>query len=258
MLGVNEGNEVDGEGAQSLQNNIWLGGESEETPGQAGTASPGIPNMSAISMDSSNTTEVVNIEYVASEEQIFKVSLAVNVASTTKQGIRDLIQDMKKQDNREMFSYFMEQVIARTDEGQVRFESFNTNVPQLPPQNSTSAQQLNVLLGKHFNPGFIPTLRQEALAIIKDALSQENTLVANLYEEHAHKFTTSQLSTVVCACAVMEWIAIQDDGKNPHSLVSKAREGEFKRQVPASHQDQLWPFRLSIKPRLSRWFASSA
>ena len=90
MLGVNEGNEVDGEGAQSLQNNIWLGGESEETPGQAGTASPGIPNMSTISMDSSNTTEVVNIEYVASEEQIFKVSLAVNVASTTKQGIRDL------------------------------------------------------------------------------------------------------------------------------------------------------------------------
>ena len=97
MLGVNEGNEVDGEGAQSLQNNIWLEGESEETPGQAGTASPGIPNMSTISMNSSNTTEVVNIEFVASEEQTFKVSLAVNEASTTKQGIRDLIQDLKKQ-----------------------------------------------------------------------------------------------------------------------------------------------------------------
>ena len=85
MLGVTEGNEVDGEGAQSLQNNIWLEGESEETPGQAGTASPGIPNMSTISMDSSNTTEVVNIEYEASEEQIFQVSLAVNVASTREQ-----------------------------------------------------------------------------------------------------------------------------------------------------------------------------
>ena len=68
MLGVNEGNEVDGEGAQSLQS-IWPEGEPENTPGQAGTASPGIPNMSAISMDSSNTTEVVNIEYVASEER---------------------------------------------------------------------------------------------------------------------------------------------------------------------------------------------
>ena len=74
MLGVNEGIEVDGEGAQSLQNNIWLEGESEETPGQAGTASPGIPNISTISMNSSNTTEVVNIEFVASEEQTFKVS----------------------------------------------------------------------------------------------------------------------------------------------------------------------------------------
>ena len=179
MLGVNEGNDVDGEGAQSLQNNIWLEGESEETPSQAGTASPGIPNMSTISMDSSNTTEVVNIEYVASEEQIFQVSLAVNVASTTKQGIKDLIQDMKKQDNREMFSYFMEQVIARTDEGQVRFESFDTKVPQLPPQNSTSAQQLNVLQGTHLNRGFIPTLKQEALAIITEALSQENTMVTN-------------------------------------------------------------------------------
>ena len=85
MLGVNEGKEVDDEGAPSLQTHIWLEGESEETPGQAGTASPGIPNMSTISMDSSNTTEVVNIEYVASEEQIFKVSLAVNVAYTVSQ-----------------------------------------------------------------------------------------------------------------------------------------------------------------------------
>ena len=76
MLEVNEGKEVDGEGAQSLHN-IWLEGETENTPGQAGTASPGIPNMPAISMDSSNTTEVVNIGYVASEEQIFQVSLAV-------------------------------------------------------------------------------------------------------------------------------------------------------------------------------------
>ena len=229
MLGVTEGNEVDGEGAQSLQNNIWLEGESEETPGQAGTASPGIPNMSTISMDSSNTTEVVNIEYVASEEQIFQVSLAVNVASTTKQGIKNLIQDMKKQDNIEMFSYFMEQVIARTDEGQARFESFDTKVPQLPPQDSTSAQQMNVLLGNHFNPGCIPTLRKEALAIIKESLSQENTLVANLYGEHAYQFTTSQLSSVVCACAVMEWITIQDDGKNPHSLVSKAQNKQKSR-----------------------------
>ena len=57
-----------GEGAQSLQN-IWLEGEAENTPGKAGTASPGIPNMSTISMNSSNTTEVVNIEFVASEEQ---------------------------------------------------------------------------------------------------------------------------------------------------------------------------------------------
>ena len=87
MLGVTEGKEVDGEVAQSLHN-IWLEGESENTPEDAGTASPGIPNMSAISMDSSNTTEVVNIEFVASEEQTYKVSLAVNVneASTTKQG----------------------------------------------------------------------------------------------------------------------------------------------------------------------------
>ena len=65
MLGVNEGKEVDGERAQSLQDNIWLQGESENTPGQAGTASPGIPNISTTSMDSSNTTEVVTIEYAA-------------------------------------------------------------------------------------------------------------------------------------------------------------------------------------------------
>ena len=127
MLGVNEGKEVDDEGAPSLQTNIWLQGESEKTPGQAETASPGIPNISAISMVSSNTTEVVIIEYVASEEQNFQVSLAVNVASTTQQGIRDLIQDLQKQDNKEMFCDFMEQVIARTDEGQVRFETFETS-----------------------------------------------------------------------------------------------------------------------------------
>ena len=109
MLGVNEGKEVDGEGAQSLHN-IWLEGEAENTPGQAGTASPGIPNISTMSMDSSNTTEVVTIEYAASEEQSFQVSLAVNVASTFRHGIQDLIQDMKKQDNREIFSYFMDRV----------------------------------------------------------------------------------------------------------------------------------------------------
>ena len=40
MLGVNEGKEVDGEGAQSLHN-IWLEGEAENTPEEAGTASPG-------------------------------------------------------------------------------------------------------------------------------------------------------------------------------------------------------------------------
>ena len=73
MLGVIEGKEVDGEGAQSLQN-IWLEGESDNTPGKAGTASPGIPNISTISMASSNTTEVVDIEFVASEEQTFKVT----------------------------------------------------------------------------------------------------------------------------------------------------------------------------------------
>ena len=71
MLGVNEGKEVDGEGAQSLHN-IWLEGEAENTPEEAGTASPGIPNISTISMNSSNTTEVVSIEFVASEEQTYK------------------------------------------------------------------------------------------------------------------------------------------------------------------------------------------
>ena len=82
MSGEMKGKEVDREGAQSLHN-IWLEGEAENTPEEAGTASPGIPNISTISMNSSNTTEVVNIEFVASEEQTYKVSLAVNEASPT-------------------------------------------------------------------------------------------------------------------------------------------------------------------------------
>ena len=52
----------------------------------------------------------------------------------------------------------------------------------------------------------------------------------------AGKRILTQWSSVVCACAVMDWIHIQDDDKNPYSLLTKAQLGEFKRQVP-EHKD---------------------
>ena len=56
MLGVNEGKEVDGEGAQSLQN-IWLEGEAENTPGKAGTASASDLSLCSIGEVSSRDTQ---------------------------------------------------------------------------------------------------------------------------------------------------------------------------------------------------------
>ena len=72
MLGVIEGKEVDGEGAQSLQN-IWLASESVITPREAESASPGIPNISELTLDASQTCDAVSIRFMASEEQIFNV-----------------------------------------------------------------------------------------------------------------------------------------------------------------------------------------
>ena len=146
MTEVMQEKEVDTEGAQCLPN-IWLEEESENKSGEAGTASPEIPNTSTMSTNISRTMEVVHIEYVASAEENFIVTLAENEESTTLQGIHSLLQDLRTQDNKRDFNYFMEHILARTDEGQVRFELFDTKVPQRPPPSSTSAEQMNVLFG---------------------------------------------------------------------------------------------------------------
>ena len=127
MKEVMQGKEVDNEGAQCLQN-IWPEGESENKSGEAGTASPEIPDTPTMPMDISHTTEVVEIEYVATAEETFTVALAVNEESTTPQAIRRLLQDLRTQANMVEFHNFMEHILARMDEGQVRFELFDTKV----------------------------------------------------------------------------------------------------------------------------------
>ena len=161
MSGEMKGKEVDREGAQSLHN-IWLASESGTTPREAESASPGLPNISDLTLDASQTRDAVSIRFMASEEQIFNVHLAVNEALATQQGIMDMLQDLRMRDNRERFCLFMEQILERTDEGQVRFESFTTKIPPLPPPNSSSAHQMNLLVGNSGFKGWLPNLKREA------------------------------------------------------------------------------------------------
>ena len=95
-----------------------------------------------------------------------------------------------------MFCDFMEQVIARTDEGQVRFETFNTKVPQLPPQNSTNAQQMNVLFGNQLNR--ITNLSRLAVCL-RSKPRQETT--ARVKEVFRHSTAVGQvLGAVALIC----------------------------------------------------------